>query len=352
MSRLSIFFRREDTLNRLPALPDLEKNMAKLIGVFNASHTPFCFAPPEAWDDMRAARQLRADVPLDDLEANRSKSKRLTAALDTLRGLIAAANPDVVVTFASDQLEAFDFRNFPRLAVYVGDSFEGRSSSTNLPGGTGGGARTRVPGHPEFATKVLQGLIDRGFDPAFCVDMPKPSRGLAHGLIWKAESMTGVTTPTVPVLLNCHYAPQITGRRSFQIGRALRAVIDEDESDLRVAVVGTGGLWHTPGARDAYLDEDFDREMLARLQAGDVEAMAAHFDAYEAPPDDASQSVSGAGRDVTGMPLAPGPQGGTRQYCNWIAAAGVAHGTPWTILDYVPVYASPIGAGFAYTLLK
>ena len=39
--------------------------------------------------------------------------------------------------------------------------------------------------------------------------------------------------------------------------------------------------------------------------------------------------------------------GGTGEGRNWIVAAGVAGARPWTVVDYVPVYYSPIGAGFA-----
>jgi hypothetical protein len=45
---------------------------------------------------------------------------------------------------------------------------------------------------------------------------------------------------------------------------------------------------------------------------------------------------------------AGGPRGGTRETCNWIAAAAVAEGRPATLVDYIPIYASPIGAAFAY----
>ncbi|MGH7418634.1 MAG: hypothetical protein ACREKB_12755, partial [Candidatus Rokuibacteriota bacterium] len=54
------------------------------------------------------------------------------------------------------------------------------------------------------------------------------------------------------------------------------------------------------------------------------------------------------GPGATGLPDAVGPRGGTRETCNWIAAAAVAEGRPATLVDYVPIYASPIGAGFAY----
>ena len=33
---------------------------------------------------------------------------------------------------------------------------------------------------------------------------------------------------------------------------------------------------------------------------------------------------------------------------NWIAAAVVVDGVPSTMIDYIPLYASPIGTGFAY----
>jgi hypothetical protein len=327
--------------------------MAKIVGVYNASHSPFCFMPPEQWDEMRSTRKVREDVPLDGLDENRRKASRLQDALATLRQKIANAQPDVAVIFASDQLECFDFTNFPSFAVYVGEDFEGRALSSGVPEAaraeaSESGPRLRLRGHPELAVGLLTGLMEHGFDPAFCMDMPKPERGVAHGLIWKAQSMTGVTTPIVPVLLNCHYAPQVTAARCYELGKAVRKIIEAHPSSLRVAVVGTGGLWHTPGARDAYLDEEFDRAELSYLEKGDIKGMATHFDSYSVPADDASQSSDDLGRSSTGMPLSAGPQGGTRQTCNWIAAAAVADGGRATILDYVPVYASPIGAAFAY----
>ena len=80
----------------------------------------------------------------------------------------------------------------------------------------------------------------------------------------------------------------------------------------------------------------------------DIRAMAEHFDKYEIPNGDASQAIGPKGRGSTGMPGFGGPQGGTRETCNWIAAAAVADGSTATVVDYVPVYSSPVGAAFAY----
>ena len=328
--------------------------MAELVGVYNASHSPFCFMPPDKWNDARALRSLRSDVPMDDLSENQRKAVRLQEALSTLRGRIVEARPDVAIVFASDQLESFNLNNFPAIAVYAGDSFEGRALTEGVPASSlpaetkGSEPRIRLAGYPDLAASIVTGLIDSGFDPAFCMDMPNPARGVAHGLIWKAQSMTGVGMPIVPVLLNCHYPPQVSAYRCYQLGKAVRRIIEEDRSDLRVAVLGTGGLWHTPGARDAYLNEDFDRAVLGYLEVGDIEGMAAHFDNYAVPEGDLSQSQEGLGRETTGMRRAHGPQGGTRQTCNWIAASAVSDRSPTVVVDYVPVYASPIGAAFTY----
>jgi hypothetical protein len=313
--------------------------MATLAGVFNMSHSPFCYMAPERWNEVRASRALRADVPLDDVETNRAKAARIAAAFATLKGRLAAARADVIVIFGDDQLECFDFRNYPTFAIYAGEKFEGA---------LGGGGTAAVPGHPPLAGALLTGLMRRGFDPAFSLDMPKPERGIGHAFLRPAESLTDFTTPIVPVFLNCYYAPQPTATRCYELGAAVREIVDEHPGDLRVAVVGSGGLWHTPRAKDAYLDEAFDQAILAAMAAGDAAGMARCFDDYVVPPDDASQLIGAPGPGTTGLPDSSGPRGGTRETCNWIAAAAVVEGRPATVVDYVPLYASPIGAAFAY----
>jgi hypothetical protein len=315
--------------------------MASLAGVFGMSHSPFCYMAPERWNEVRASRSLRADVPLDDPQTNRWKWDRIQRAFSTLRDRITAAAPDVIVVFGDDQLECFDFANFPAFAVFVGPAFEGAVST---------GGRARIPGHTELGVALLRGLMRRGFDPAFSMDVPKPERGVGHAFLRPAESLTDLRTPIVPVFVNCYYAPQPTAVRCCQLGAAVREIVDEHPSKLRVAIVGSGGLWHTPRATDAHLDEPFDRAILRYATSGDPRGMAEHFDAYEVPAGDRSQEAGGREPGTTGMPPSGGPRGGTRETCNWIAAAAAAGGTRATVVDYVPVYASPIGAAFAYWL--
>jgi hypothetical protein len=326
--------------------------MAQLVGIFNMTHSPFCYMPAERWSAVRASRPIREDVPVDSDEENFAKAARIKQGFASLREKMSEARPDVIIVFGDDQLECFDFNNYPPFAIHVGEEFHGDTSAAdqNYIGTSRGdnhNASQRMRGHPEMATALLTGLMKRGFDPAFMMDMPKPD-GLGHAIMRPAESLTDFSVPIVSVLVNCYYAPQVTGMRCYQLGKAVREAIDEYPGDLRVAVVGSGGLWHTPGARHAYLDEDFDRKSLEYMVAGDARAMAEHFDTYCVPEGDVSQPIKERGNAATGLPGPGGPQGGTRETCNWIIATAVANGAGAEIVDYVPVYSSPIGAGFAY----
>jgi hypothetical protein len=313
----------------------------------------------ENWETVRANRPpYRADVPIDDAATNAAKAARVQVGFATLREKLAEVSPDVLIVFGDDQNELFDFNNHPSISIFVGDSFAGRTPSTGM-GGLGGApgmaaatptaapAMQEVAGHPGLATHLLMGLLSSGYDPAFMIELPKPERGMCHAVMNPLKSLTDFSIPVVPLLLNAYYAPQLTAQRCAEVGRSVRQLIDSYPEDLRVAVIGSGGLWHTPGQEQSQLDEEFDRQGLEYLTQGDVKAWAFHFDSYQVAADDPSQTNKGRG--TTGLPTPGGPQGGTRESCNWIGASAVAEGRPQTIVDYVPIYASPVGAAFAYT---
>lgn len=326
--------------------------MARLLGAYYMSHANWAYTPGDDWNDRRAARKHRADVPFDDLAANKNKALQLREARHNLRAEFERASPDVLVVFGDDQIEQFDFNNFPALSVYVGAVFAGR----RIDDGEGSEQPDRAtnPGYREVAVGMLTGLMRRGFDPAFSMDVAKPDRGMCHAVMRPAQTLGNFQIPIVPILVNHYYAPQPTAMRSYELGKAVAETIAELPGDLRIAVCGSGGMWHTPEADGAWLNEEFDHTLLDLLKVGNARGMAEFFDNYEVPEDDASQLqyLSGRSRNVTGLPSFGGPQGGTRESCSWIATAGVVEGRPSEIIDYVPVYSSPIGLGFAYTRIE
>ena len=323
--------------------------MAELIGTFFHSHGGTTSIPGGLWGELRSGRPVREDVPIDDDATNLEKSARTHEGFRVLRDRIAELRPDVLVVFSDDQLECFDFNNYPAFAVFVGEAFK---KVPDLPVRAGPRPRAEpgfsFKGHPDLGKPDPNRRYAAWIYPAFCMDMPKPDRGIAGGIIRTAEELTDWQTPIVPIMMNVYFTPQPTGLRCYQFGKAVREVIDGYPDNLRIAVVALGGLWHTPNQKGAWLNEAFDRRTLDYLKAGDARGWRILRGATY-PGDDPSQDIVTRRRQVTGMPsVGNGPQFGSRETCTWISAAAVSEGYPTTIIDYIPVYASPVGNAFAY----
>jgi len=126
--------------------------------------------------------------------------------------------------------------------------------------------------------------------------------------------MNGKVIPIVPVLLNTYYPPnQPTPKRCYELGRALRRVIEAWPGARRVGVLGSGGLSHF------VVDEALDRHVLDILAQRDADAVAA-------------------------LPL-DRLNSGNSEIRNWIAAAGALEGLRMRLVDYVPCYRSEAGTG-------
>ncbi|MGW5106026.1 DODA-type extradiol aromatic ring-opening family dioxygenase [Nocardia sp. NPDC004123] len=324
--------------------------MARLTGVVFTSHSGYTTLPPDVWAKRRDSRSYREGVPVESQEEMVVKWERTQAGIAALRRKIEEWQPDVLLVIGDDQEECFTFENHPSIAVYVGAEFSGfppgvrRSPDPAAPVPD----MVTVPGAPELAQAVLNGLLEQDFDPAFMTGLPRPEAGMSHAVMKVAGFFTDYTIPIVPVLINAFYAPQLTGSRVNRLGKALRTILDSYPEDISVAVIASGGLWHTPGRPKSWVNEEFDQAGLNYLREGDMKGWAAYFDAYDAS-DDPSQDVSTAGPGTSGLKSPGGPQFGTRESLCWITAGSMIEGRPATIVDYVPIYASPIGHGFAFS---
>jgi protocatechuate 4,5-dioxygenase beta chain/2,3-dihydroxyphenylpropionate 1,2-dioxygenase len=107
--------------------------------------------------------------------------------------------------------------------------------------------------------------------------------------------------------------PMPSLRRCYEFGMMIRSVIDRREE--RVAIIGTGGLSHSPGAPEAEdLDEAFDRYFLSLLDAGDDEAIL---------------NIPSDRLDKAGF--------GTWEIRQWVTTMGAVRGRRGRSLAYEPV---------------
>lgn len=339
--------------------------MSRLCAAICTSHSPFLYASAEQWEEARRLRTLHGgiapDVPVDSNDVNRLKHERCMKALGTLRRTLEAAKPDVIILFGDDQSEQFDFNNYPALEIFAGDSYAGFKisgkfglpvpNSARLPRPKTAEHWATTPGHPQVARWLITQLIEEGFDISFSLALPRPEDGIGHAFMRPFVFLApDYDIPTVPFFVNCYFGPQPTGRRCFDLGRTVRRLIPRIPGDLRVAVIGSGGLWHTPMLPKSILDTEFDQAVLGCVRSGDAAAMAAYFDSRRPVVDANDANALSLASGGTQMVLGLG--GGSGETRNWIITAAICDGLPGTVVDYVPVYASPVGLGFAYWSLQ
>ena len=335
--------------------------MARISTVVCTSHSPWLFADAHEWDVQSAERyadgKQRPKTPTDPPAVNAEKNARCKRAFAVLRDHVAARKPDVLIVFGDDQTEQFNFKNLPALNVFVGKQFAGYKVSHYVGMPKHGKEReerpktaehwTTIDGHPELAKALTVGLIDRGFDMSYSLELNDPEEGMGHAIMRAATVLTpDYDVPVIPFLVNCCYGPAPRGRRCYELGRALRETIEAIPLDLDVAIVGSGGLWHMLRAPEPIIDEAFDAGILDGVRSGNARAMAEVLDRYPQPVDFNDPGSIRYASNGSGMVLGIGH--GSGEVRNWITAAAVVDGKPGTVVDYVPINASPIGVAFAY----
>ena len=299
--------------------------MADIVLTVGYSHTPYLFADPSLWPSVR--QQIRKDKPVrDDLprESDQELGSKYQRALDAfgeLRASIERSQADVIIILGDDQKEIFS-SIVAGFTIFTGTSMEGKQLPGRVREVTGNEERLGIATYPTLAREILQGLHEQHFDLAFFEEPENRHDGFGHAFVPPLAYLTpSLDRPVIPILVNCYYPPQPTASRCYEFGKALARVIKGVSSVSRVAFAASGGLWHTPGQADATIDETFDRTFLSLLAEGQAPELA-----------DLPESVLVSG---------------TGEVRNWIVGGGVTGPKRWEVLDYIPLYYSPIGLGFA-----
>ncbi|WP_210769291.1 hypothetical protein [Occultella kanbiaonis] len=106
----------------------------------------------------------------------------------------------------------------------------------------------------------------------------------------------GADLPVVPIYTNIFAPPMPSPRRFWQVGRAIREIIDAYPSDLRVAAIGTGHLSLELGGPRQFgehgPDPEFDRNAIEWLATGNIDAILANV---------THESMAGAGNATHGF---------------------------------------------------
>jgi len=215
--------------------------MAKIIAGIGTSHVP----------SLGAA--------LDHGKTQTDYWKPLFDGLEPARRWIAETNPDVCIIIFNDHASAFSQALISTFAIGVAPEFQ--------PADEGYGPR-QVPvvkGDGELAWHIAESLILDEFDMTIVNEMPV-DHGLTVPLSVMYDQPAEWPCRVIPVCVNVIQYPQPTANRCYNLGKAIRRAVDSYPEDLRVAIVGTGGLSHQlQGERAGLINSEFDTTFLEKL---------------------------------------------------------------------------------------
>jgi aromatic ring-opening dioxygenase catalytic subunit (LigB family) len=218
--------------------------MAIVVGGIGASHAPSMEHVYDAGEDTRRNEEWEP----------------LFGPFEQVSRWLSELRADRLLVIYNDHMDEFFLNAYPTFALGVADSYPVADE--------GFGARPfpPLPGDSAFGWHIARSLVADEFDPTICQELevdhgvisPLPMVDFGEGEGWRI--------PIVPLAVNVILHPLPTPRRCWKLGRALRRAILSYPEDLRVVVVGTGGLSHQlTGPRFGAVTPEWDREFMRLL---------------------------------------------------------------------------------------
>lgn len=271
--------------------------MAEIIAGFCLPHDPLMASTPQINE------QPKADA--------------VFAALEEVHRRITAQRIDTVIVIGDDHYCKFGPHCLPQYLIGIGDVDGPEEPWLGIK-------RYTVSNNTALATHIMNYGFDHGFDWAVAKSITLDHGTMVPIHLAVKPQQSGIRA--IPVYTAAGVEPLIKTRRAYELGRMIGQAVAAFDGPERIAIFGTGGISHWVGTAEmGRINEQFDRMVLDRVSAGDVEALIALSDAHV---------IQTAGN-------------GALEVRNWIMAMGAVGATGAEVICYEPVPEWICGIGVA-----
>jgi len=178
---------------------------------------------------------------------------------------LARTKPDVAVVFYNDHGLNFFLDKLPTFAVGASAEYRSEDEGWGIP------VSRPVPGDADMSWHLINTLVADEFDVTMCQDMLiDHAVTIPMALMWPSAASSDRPWPVkiVPVEINTVQHPLPSMARCLKLGRSIGRALETYPRDLRVAIVGTGGLSHQlDGTRAGFVNKEFDALCLDKIVA-------------------------------------------------------------------------------------
>jgi len=172
---------------------------------------------------------------------------------------LAREKPDVAVIFYNDHGLNFFLDKLPTFAVGAAKEYRNEDEGWGIP------VARAVEGDPDLSWHIINALVADEFDITMCQDMlVDHAVTIPMALMWPGEKRRPVRI--VPVSINTVQHPLPSLKRCLNLGRSVGRAIESYPQDVRVMIVGTGGLSHQlDGKRAGFINKEFDQLCMDKI---------------------------------------------------------------------------------------
>jgi len=215
--------------------------VAKIIGGISSSHIPAI--------GKAIANKLQNDPYW----------KRFFDGYEPVREWLQANKPDLAIVVYNDHGLNFFLDTVPTFAI--------GAASTYQTADEGWGLKTQgsVAGDAQLSWHIIESLVENEFDMTICQEML-----VDHGfvvpmtLLWGEENEWPIKA--IPLAVNTVQHPMPSAQRCYRLGQALGKAIASYPEDMKIVLIGTGGMSHQlQGQRAGIINVDFDLECMEKI---------------------------------------------------------------------------------------
>jgi protocatechuate 4,5-dioxygenase, beta chain len=177
------------------------------------------------------------------------------------REWLAEHRPDVAIVVYNDHANGIDLDIVPTFGIGTAERYDVADE------GFGKRPVPDVVGDPELSLHLLESLVDDGFDLTVFQELDVDHGFTVPLSVWTPDPGEAWPCPVIPLLVNVIQYPQPTAARCYALGQALGRAIRSYPKDVKVAILGTGGMSHQlAGTRAGYINPEFDHMFLEAIE--------------------------------------------------------------------------------------
>lgn len=174
---------------------------------------------------------------------------------------LAETKPDVVINIYNDHGLGLFLDKMPTFAIGAAHEYRNEDEGWGIP------RLDPFPGDAKMSWHLIEEMVAAEFDITSCQEL-----AVDHGfvvpmqLFWPGAPHNAAMPRAIPISANTVQHPIPTLNRALNFGKALRRAIQSYPEDVKVVILGTGGLSHQlDGARAGFINREFDEYCMEKI---------------------------------------------------------------------------------------